>query len=101
YLQEVGIDMALDPQRGTQPGRWNSGGEFDIVTMMFCLHYSFESEAKARGMLRNVATALKKGGRFFGTIPSSDVIAKRLQTPHKDGEEVRWGNSIYNVRFGS
>lgn len=101
YLQEIGIDMALDPQRGTQPGRWSSGGEFDIVTMMFCLHYSFESEAKCRGMLRNVATALKKGGRFFGTIPSSDLIAKRLQQPHKDGEEVKWGNSIYNVRFGS
>lgn len=83
---------------------------FDVVTMMFCMHYAFESETKCRIMLRNVSGALKKGGRFIGTIPSSDVISSRVQgkhlTPEKqkelEGKEFgvqEWGNSKYRVRF--
>ena len=55
-----------------------SGG-FDVVSMMFALHYSFESEALARGMLKNVAGALKKGGRFIGVMPDSDVITATVK----------------------
>jgi mRNA (guanine-N7-)-methyltransferase len=51
--------------------------------MMFCMHYAFESEKKARGMLRNVAGALKKGGRFLGTIPNSDVLSAKVAEHHK------------------
>lgn len=54
-----------------------------MVTMMFCMHYAFESEAKAKGMLRNVAGALKKGGRFIGCIPNSDVLTKKVIDYHK------------------
>lgn len=62
--------------------RWNGGG-FDVVTMMFCMHYAFENEAKTQGMLANVAGSLKKGGRFFGVIPNSDVIRTRIEAFHK------------------
>ena len=55
-----------------------SGG-FDVVSMMFALHYSFESEPLARGMLKNVAGALKKGGRFIGVMPNSDVITANVK----------------------
>ena len=58
--------------------RWGGGG-FDVVSMMFCMHYAFESESKARGMLRNVAGALKKGGRFLGVIPNSDFIREKVE----------------------
>lgn len=59
----------------------NIGSErgFDVVSMMFCMHYAFETEAKARQMLRNVAGSLKKGGRFIGTIPNSDVIGEKVR----------------------
>ncbi|KAF8459815.1 S-adenosyl-L-methionine-dependent methyltransferase, partial [Kalaharituber pfeilii] len=77
-VREIGFDPSVGPgNRGA--GRWGAGGGFDVVSMMFCLHYAFESEAKARRMLSNVAGALKKGGRFFGTIPSSDVIKRKLE----------------------
>ncbi|RKF79156.1 mRNA cap guanine-N7 methyltransferase [Golovinomyces cichoracearum] len=104
------------------------GGGFDVVSMMFCMHYAFESESKARLMLKNVAGALKKGGRFIGCIPNSDVLSEqvkkfnsrrtlRLQnggqdtkpnSDHKDDGEIEegeaeesasWGNGIYKVRF--
>lgn len=101
FLQQVGLDMSLEPERNQQPGRWSPGGNFDVVSMMFCLHYSFESEEKCRGMLRNVVTALKKGGRFFGTIPNSEVIAKHLMKPREKEGPVEWGNSIYKVRFSN
>ncbi|CCC12998.1 hypothetical protein SMACR_06142 [Sordaria macrospora] len=56
---------------------------FDVVSMMFCMHYAFETEAKARQMLKNVAGALKKGGRFIGCIPNSDVISARVEEFNK------------------
>lgn len=101
FMKNVGIDESLNPALNRAPDRWSPGGNFDVVSMMFCLHYSFESEAKARGMLRNVVSALKKGGRFFGTIPDSNIIAKKLMGPRKEGEPVEWGNSIYRVRFST
>ncbi|KAK0707558.1 mRNA capping enzyme-domain-containing protein [Lasiosphaeris hirsuta] len=57
----------------------DAGRGFDVVSMMFCMHYAFESEHKARQMLKNVAGALKKGGRFIGCIPNSDVIGSRVE----------------------
>lgn len=76
-----------------QVGFANNGGGpashrgFDVVSMMFCMHYAFESEAKARQMLQNVSSALKKGGRFIGCIPNSDVIAERCEEFNKRVEE--------------
>ncbi|KAI9752169.1 MAG: mRNA cap guanine-N7 methyltransferase [Lichina confinis] len=74
-IQEVGIDGAIS-------SRWGGGG-FDVVSMMFCMHYAFESEDKVRGMLRNVAGSLKKGGRFLGVIPDSDVITRKVTEYHQ------------------
>ena len=74
-VQEVGIDGGVGG--GGMSARFGGGG-FDIVTMMFSMHYAFESEAKARGMLRNVAGALKKGGRFIGVVPNSDILTSRV-----------------------
>ena len=75
-------DVGFDPAGGS---RWGGGG-FDVVSMMFCMHYAFESEAKARGMLQNVAGSLRKGGRFLGTIPNSDVIRSRVEAFHEKQE---------------
>ncbi|RPB22107.1 mRNA capping enzyme, large subunit, partial [Terfezia boudieri ATCC MYA-4762] len=87
-IREIGFDASVTPAgiRGGA-GRWATGGGFDVVSMMFCLHYAFESEAKARRMLANVSGALKKGGRFVGTIPSSDVIKEKLGGWVKEQEE--------------
>ncbi len=69
-------DVGFDGNAG--PGSYGGGG-FDVVSMMFCMHYAFESEAKARQMLRNVAGSLKKGGRFLGCIPNSDVLSEKVK----------------------
>ncbi|KAF4554411.1 mRNA cap guanine-N7 methyltransferase-like protein [Elsinoe fawcettii] len=78
-IQQVGFDHNAGPDaNGVVTGRFARGG-FDVISMMFCLHYSFESEEKARGMLRNVAGALKKGGRFLGVMPNSDVLSAHVE----------------------
>ncbi|KAF2670455.1 guanine-N(7)-methyltransferase [Microthyrium microscopicum] len=74
-VMRVGFDKGLD-------ARWGGGG-FDIVSMMFCMHYAFETEAKARQMLQNVAGALRKGGRFLGVIPNSDALSERVEEYYK------------------
>jgi len=76
-IQQVGIDPSVGPNAGGMSARFGGGG-FDVVTMMFSMHYAFENEVKARGMLRNVAGALKKGGRFIGAVPNSDVLSAKV-----------------------
>ncbi|KAI6091447.1 guanine-N(7)-methyltransferase [Hypoxylon rubiginosum] len=76
YGESIG-DIKIIRQVGFDHTPMGRSG-FDIVSMMFCMHYAFESEAKARTMLQNVSGALKKGGRFIGCIPNSDVIGERV-----------------------
>jgi mRNA (guanine-N7-)-methyltransferase len=120
-IQQVGVDPSVGPGGSMMSARWGGGG-FDVVTSMFAIHYAFESEQKTRQMLCNVAGSLRKGGRFLGVCPNSDVIStkvaefnqtrKKLEAAKKaqneapeDGEveeeDVRagWGNSLYRVRF--
>ena len=77
-------DIPIIREVGFGPGsRWGPGGGFDVVSMMFCMHYAFESEAKAKGMLANVAGSLKKGGRFLGVAPNSDAIRSGVEAFHR------------------
>ena len=77
-------DLPIIRQIGFGPGsRWGPSGGFDVVSMMFCMHYAFETEAKAKGMLANVANSLRKGGRLLGVIPNSDVIRNHVVDFHK------------------
>lgn len=79
-VREVGIDPNAG---GGGSSRWGGGGQFDVVSMMFSMHYAFESEEKVKMMLRNVAGSLKKGGRFIGVVPNSDALASRVVEWHK------------------
>lgn len=50
---------------------------YDAVSCMFAMHYFFRTEDIACQFFRNVASALKPGGVFFGCVPSGRrVIAK-------------------------
>ena len=131
FLVDDAFANALDHhpqirQVGFGPGSRKDRG-FDVVSMMFCMHYAFENEIKAKGMLANVAQSLRKGGRFIGVIPNSDVISSEVvkfyerqaekatqypansktkatatvdSEPSSDTQpSPEWGSSIYRVRF--
>lgn len=71
---------------------------YNNVTMQFCMHYAFETAAKARMMIENVSRYLRRGGVFIGTIPNSSLLLERLdEIP--EGEELRYGNSCYAIEF--
>jgi len=72
---------------------------FDVVSMQFCMHYAFEMESKARCMLENVATWLRLGGVFIGTIPNSEHLLEQLDEVPLDQDELSFGNSVYKIRF--
>ncbi|KAL2018271.1 hypothetical protein VTK56DRAFT_1025 [Thermocarpiscus australiensis] len=93
YAESIG-DVDIVRQVGFSPSNVSSSRGFDVVSMMFCMHYAFESEAKARQMLKNVAGALKKGGRFIGCIPNSDVISERVIEFNKRMEEKRKAKAV-------
>lgn len=93
-VRQVGFNPNAGPggSGAILPGM-GSGG-FDVVSIMFALHYSYESETLARGFLKNVAGALKKGGRFIGVMPDSDVISatvKRLLLAEGMGKTPKGG----------
>jgi mRNA (guanine-N7-)-methyltransferase len=69
--------------------------DFDFVSVQFSLHYAFETEERARAMLRNVTEKLRPGGYFVGTIPDSYYIVKRL----RNTEGLSFGNSVYSIKF--
>ncbi|KAL6942268.1 mRNA cap guanine-N7 methyltransferase [Hanseniaspora vineae] len=73
----------------------------DAVSVQFALHYAFETEAKAKTMMLNVTKSLKIGGYFFGTIPDSEFIRYKLNKFPKDREEIKWGNSVYRIKFAN
>lgn len=81
-------DLEIIQQVGFDPSPMNRRG-FDVVSMMFSMHYAFESEKNARNMLRNVAGALKKGGRFIGCIPNSDVLGEHVRKFNAKAAERR------------
>lgn len=78
-VRQVGFDPNAGPGPGIIVPGPQMGGGFSVVSMMFALHYSFESEELARGMLRNVSGALRKGGRFIGVMPNSEVISAKVR----------------------
>ncbi|KAI9472506.1 mRNA cap guanine-N7 methyltransferase [Coemansia mojavensis] len=69
----------------------------DVISAQFCLHYAFESEAKARQMMHNVASHLVSGGAFICTIPNSNWLVKRARSAGTRS----FGNSVYQVEFAS
>jgi len=66
---------------------------FDLVSCQFALHYSFESEEKANGLLKNVSCRLKPGGYFIGTIPNTEKLREKMLRK----EDI--GNSYYKVEY--
>ncbi|KAJ2410568.1 mRNA cap guanine-N7 methyltransferase [Coemansia sp. RSA 2531] len=67
----------------------------DVISAQFCLHYAFESERKARQMMRNVSEHLADNGTFICTIPSANWLMKKLRAT----EDLAFGNSVYRVEF--
>ncbi|KAK4105216.1 guanine-N(7)-methyltransferase [Parathielavia hyrcaniae] len=88
YAESIG-DIDIVRQVGFTGSSVSGSRGFDVVSMMFCMHYAFESEEKARQMLKNVSGALKKGGRFIGCIPNSDVISSRVVAFNERMEEKK------------
>ncbi|TBU45882.1 mRNA capping enzyme-domain-containing protein [Dichomitus squalens] len=72
---------------------------FDVVSMQFCMHYAFESETKARTMLRNVSTWLRPQGVFIGTIPDAKQLMDQLDALPANSKDLSFGNSVYKIRF--
>ncbi|GAA5978699.1 hypothetical protein JCM10908_004451 [Rhodotorula pacifica] len=84
------IDEVLSPVLVSRP--------FDVVSMQFCMHYAFETEAKVRKMLENVVRYLKPGGVFIGTIPDARNLFEHLDAADPENPLV-FGNSVYSVKF--
>ena len=77
---------------------------FDVVSMMFALHYMFKDETTLKNFLQNVSDNLKIGGHFIGTCFDGERIFNLLKehkgfVEEKDGDEVIWSiQKKYRIR---
>lgn len=67
--------------------------QFTLVSCQFALHYAFESEARARQFLANVASRLLPGGYFVGTTTNVARILERAAAG------PAFGNSVFSITF--
>jgi mRNA (guanine-N7-)-methyltransferase len=74
--------------------RFTQFGHFDFVSCQFALHYAFETEARARALVRNAASRLRPGGHFVCTVPNAHLIVKRLRSTRG----LSYGNELYRIR---
>ncbi|KAI5952798.1 ABD1 [Candida jiufengensis] len=84
------------------PGIIDKTFPVDLVSIQFALHYAFETEEKVRTLLTNISRSLKSGGKFVGTIPSSDFIQSKITSNqvYKNQEgKSKFGNKLYSVTF--
>lgn len=68
---------------------------FDLVSVQFVMHYSFESVQQAETMLRNISENLSVGGFWIGTTTDANELvarARRNKSPY-------FGNDVYSVTF--
>ncbi|KNZ53110.1 mRNA cap guanine-N7 methyltransferase [Puccinia sorghi] len=93
HLDILPIDSVLSPEELREP--------FQAVSLQFCMHYAFESEAKARTMMENVSKYLVTGGVMIGTIPDPDLLLNEWERcSHESNEDQpSFGNSVYQIRF--
>ncbi|XP_024361759.1 mRNA cap guanine-N(7) methyltransferase 1 isoform X2 [Physcomitrium patens] len=70
-------------------------GLFNVCSVQFAMHYSWDTEERARRAFRNVSAILQPGGCFIGTMPDADVLVRKL----RDAPELEFGNRVYRVRF--
>jgi len=63
---------------------------FDVVSMMFTLHYLFKERSMIDGFLQNVSDTLKVGGYFVGCCFDGDSVTALLRDKAKG--ETKHGN---------
>lgn len=68
---------------------------FDVVSCQFAVHYAFESEDRARMLLKNVTDRLNPGGFFIGTTVDANVLVRKIRAV--DGDEI--SSSVYRVKL--
>lgn len=87
------IASVLSPEELREP--------FHAVSLQFCMHYAFESEAKVRTMMENVSNFLIQGGVMIGTIPDPDLLLQNWERCSNDSnqDEPTFGNSVYQITF--
>lgn len=53
--------------------------QFQVASMMFAVHYVFESSAKLMQFIRNVTESIVTGGRFVGTTWNGESVFNALK----------------------
>jgi mRNA (guanine-N7-)-methyltransferase len=82
--------IVADSTRDRLRDRFTDPIKFDMVSVQFVLHYSFESLAQAERMLRNISENMKIGGFWIGTTTDADqlVVRARRAKSRTFGNEV-------------
>jgi SAM-dependent methyltransferase len=73
----------------------NNKGTFDIITLMFSLHYFFESKETINNLIKNIDYSLSKDGFLIGACFNGKLIYEKLKSLSKfesieDYKNAKW-----------
>jgi mRNA (guanine-N7-)-methyltransferase len=81
-------EFRVCPSLATEP--WAVGVGYDVVTCMFALHYFCNTDATLRHVLQNIASVLKPGGFFVGTVPDGARVRQAVRET--------WGGPMLRIQ---
>lgn len=84
--KEVALPEFIERNRGIALGQGGLPG-FDVVSLMFTLHYFFKSKEMLDGLIGNINDTLKFGGYFVGCCFDGDRVAAMLRDLPVGGTE--------------
>jgi len=84
--KEVALPEFIERNRGIALGQGGLPG-FDVVSLMFTLHYFFKSKEMLDGLIGNINETLKFGGYFVGCCFDGDRVAAMLRDLPVGGTE--------------
>lgn len=83
----------------------NLGRQFDVISIQFSFHYSFESEDSFAATKHNINEHLLENGYLLLTVPDRDVILRRYHRSKAENDVTEKNNSEQqtksNISFGN
>ena len=68
---------------------------FDLTTIQFAYHYSFETIEQATKMIENASRNLREGGYLVGTTVNANKVMYKTLNQNK----LKFGNDLFSIEF--
>ena len=100
YKASMTVPLHTAPAPVELRAKLESEEQYDIITCVFAIYYTFESETVFEEFIKNVSRNLKKGGRFICSYMNGNAVTKAIgDRPYIEGKDEK-DNVIWKIQKG-